>query len=237
MEPLRICYALKLIGGGLWGSARHTLEADIPTIVCRHASGLELPCIPPTYMKGLLRRTLEEVVHKLVELGIVSSRDIVTKLFGPLTPMGEAAEALPSNTVIAPLYPIKSAEDARRLANLEPLSYLRSSEHLAAPSTYREPHVRLDDRRHSAAAGALYHELRVVPHTLFYGEVLHYPQSESEALDAARALLISLSLLNYRYVGRTTPARIAVIRVEPAKIAEDQLVAHVMKLRSIDELG
>ena len=233
MSHIRICYVLKLKTGGLWGSGKGLLEADNVTSLCRHASGLEVPCIPATYVKGLLRRSSEEVIHLLQKLDIVKDLHILEEVYGPLTPFGDEASPRPCNTYFAPLYPVRSLEQAARLARDRPLAYLHRDDVLHAPQLYGEPHVRIDDRSARASVGGLYRELRVVPGTLFYGEILHYPSNVSLSVPAARILVIAVSMLGYRYAGRKTIVAPRIISVEPKQLEKDPILRIVLEAKGL----
>ncbi|MEM0338066.1 MAG: hypothetical protein QW284_00020 [Ignisphaera sp.] len=233
MARLRICYLLKLEGGGLWGSGKGLLEANVVTTACRHARGGEVLCIPHTYIKGVLRRAAEEVFDHLTRVGIVQSRDIILKVFGPLTPFSDKVAVVPSPTMFGPLYPVKDVESAKALANDEPMAYLFKDSTLLSPSTYIEPHVRLDDRCARAAKGALFKELRVAPATLFYGEIMYESADFSELTDVARLLTIAIAMLRYKYVGRRSSAKSYILKIEPPDIAEDENVKYVLSVTQV----
>ena len=240
---VRVSYVLKLRTGGLWGSGQRLLGADIVTATCRHASGSLTLCVPAPYVKGLLRRSLEELIDHLTRLGILG-RGVLDELFGPLTPFSESASSRPPNTVVAPLYPAKGIEAIRKLAEGDDLEYLIKGEGLVLPKlrdelhgmTYVEPHVRIDDRSGRAAEGALFQELRVVPEAMFYGEVIHYLRGGSgrdHAIEIARALVLAVASLNSRYVGRRTVATVYVVGVKPENLREDEVIREVLSEASL----
>jgi len=232
-SKLRICYLLKLESGGMWGAGKAVLEANIATTICKHPKGYEIPCIPSTYIKGVLRRSAEEIITHLVRVNIVGEANIVEKVFGPLTPFEGVAKPIPVNTFFGPLYPVRDVDTAKRLAGGGEFMYLADSDSLAMPSMYVEPHVRLDDRCGRASLGALFKELRVSPETLFYGEILYVADNEKELVDAARLLTIAVARLNYRYVGRRTAAKSQILCVEPSNAAKDEVVEYVLKVHGL----
>lgn len=232
MEFLRICYTLKLLSGGLWGSVSRGLEADIVTSSCRHASGEDIPCIHSTYIKGLLRRSLEYIEDHLYKFGVIGVINIVKEIFGPLTPFEDEAQGVASNIVIAPLFPMKNESSAIEICRDKPLSYLSRIDVIAKPELYIEPHIRIDDRVGTVSIGGLYSELKVVPQTLFYGEIIFYTDSEDKALEVARALSIAIASLRTQYAGRRTVVqpKILSITYRGINMAKDDIVGMVIDL-------
>lgn len=231
----RICYVLILTSGGLWGSGQGGVEADFSPVLCTHSSGVEIPCIPNTYIKGLLRRSLEDVIEHLHRVGIVDSICIVEELFGPLTVVSGKTKVVPSDIVIAPLYPVKDFSAAEVFSKLEPLSYLNpdiisSKSGLLEPRLYVEPHIRIDDRSGTTSVGSLYKELRIIPDTIFYGEIVIYSENESKAVSILRTLAIAIGFLKTRCVGRKTYAKPRILSVTyNGKNVEDFIVKKIIE--------
>ena len=217
----------------MWGAGKAVLEASIATAICKHPKGLEAPCIPSTYIKGVLRRATEEIINHLARINIVSGVDVVDKVFGPLTPFEGVANSAPANTFFGPLYPVRDVDAAKKLASDGAFKYLSDSDSLAEPSMYIEQHVRLDDRCGRASLGALFKEFKVSPETLFYGEILYVASDEKELIDVARLLAIAITRLNYRYVGRRTAARSQVLCVEPSSVTKDEIVEYVLRTHGL----
>jgi len=226
MKRLRICYAVKLRSGGLWGSDKRGLGPVLKTSECVHPGGMSVPCVPATYVKGLIRSALEEVWSNLVRLGIVG-KITMESLLGPLTPFGGSASATPCNTIVGPLYPVSSLSDVRRLAEAGSLKYVFLGEALRAPELYEEPHVRIDRASGRVATGALFTEIRVNPSTLLYGEVIHWTDDDGKLVEAARALLVAISMMRYRYIGRKTSADVALACLEPSELTSDGVVSQI----------
>jgi len=226
LKPLRICYIVKLRSGGLWGGDKRGLGPTTKISECIHVTGVKTFCIPPTYVKGLIRTMLEEIWDHLKRVKIVSD-GLVEELLGPLTPFGGQVSSIPCNTIIGPLYPIKTVEDAKKLSEMSPLEYISQGYSLHTPDTYEEPHIRIDDTSGRAAQGALFTEVRVQPSTLFYGEIIHYSSNKEKMLEGARALLISIALMRYRYIGRRVSADIKFVCLEPEDLLHDNIISQV----------
>lgn len=234
MGMVRICYVLELIVGGLWGSGQGGLEADVTTTTCKHGSGKDALCIPHTYIKGLLRRVLEEIEDHLYRLKIVNRNNIVDRIFGPLTLIKGEVQGVPSRIIIPPLFPVKGLNIASELAIGPPLTYLFRGDILADVELYVEPHVRIDDVLETATIGALYKELKVTPKTLFYGEVLFYTEDENEACDVLRALSIAIAALRLHYAGRRSVVQPKILSVtyNNKDMSSDNIVNFIMNLLS-----
>lgn len=233
MELARICYILKLASGGLWGSGLGGIEADVVSTTCRHGTGENVLCIPHTYVKGLLRRALEDVEVYLDRFGIIEGKGIVNEIFGPLTPFEDNVQGTPKNIVLAPLFPIRDESLAIELARGLPLSYLTRGDVIAKGELYVEPHVRIDDRVESATIGGLYSELKATPKTIFYGEILFYTDSDVEARKVLRALSIAIASLRLRYAGRKTVVqpKILLVTYRGTNMADD-VISFVLRIIS-----
>lgn len=229
----RIGYVIKLLSGGLWGEGRASLEADLTSARCR-VGGRELPCIPPPYIKGLLRRSAE----RLSAFRIID-RQQLESLFGPATylPLSTSPPTyIPSGLIIGPAIPADLTklkhilEGAGRMLAFE---YLEKDVYASHVDIYIEPHVRLSDRRNAVAFGALFTEERILADS-FYGEIVYTFQSSGGiegGIEYLRLLILSLINLNYMYIGRRTPGevRIASIDVEPDKIANQIMSDPIIK--------
>lgn len=180
-------------------------------------------------MKGVLRRVLEEIADHLERLGI-ARRSVIEKIFGPLTPMTGEASPAPCRSIFGPLYPIENLEIASKLAQLGSLEYLYQGDYIASPRAYVEPHVRIDDVSGRVATGAFFKELRVFPRTTFYGEIVHYAEDRNQLVESARALLVAIASLRYRYVGRKTLADSYVVSIEPPDLLNDPLINYVLTI-------
>lgn len=231
MGSARICYTLTLVSGGLWGTGAGGVEADVVTARCRHASGREVPCIPNTYIKGILRRALEEVADHLTRTNIIRLPTIIDELFGPLTPFSGRARVVPANLIIATLYPIRDFSLAKTLSSRQPLSYLYQDDAIAEPTPYIEPHIRIDDRTGTVSTGALYRELRIAPGTTFYGEILYYSEDRNSMAEALRALAIAIGSLRTRSVGRRTYAKPYIVSATlDGEEVRDEVIGKIVEL-------
>jgi len=233
----RICYLFRLRSGGLWGSGRRYLEADVVTVEQKYGDKI-VPCIPHTYVKGLIRRTLERLEPLLIKAGIIS-RTITRDLFG-FMPSIERSDyskpsVLPSKIICGPALPIPNVSVAEELSKLEPMNYISSKHILDKDSIayYVEPHVRILDSSHRVSIGGLFHEYKVAPLQIFYGEILVYEQERALLIEYCRAILVSLVYLNYLYVGRaTTTADVAIINIKPNDLIQDPVISQIFNERN-----
>lgn len=216
-------FALKLVTGGLWGSGRRLFEADLVTTTCTHPGARgSVPCIPATYVKGLLRTCAERVEHHMQRLGLVSGGD-VERLFGPAAGRPGAGQDRPSALLVAHAFPVKE-ESVGALARGELFAYLLDESCLDAPEPYVEQHVRIDDAAGTALRGYLFGEQRVPPGTVMYGELEFRAESDEVLRRFARILAAAFAQWNYSYVGRLTSGRLVHLSIEPSDAFTERVV-------------
>ena len=229
----RICYILRLRSGGLLGSTKRYLEADVATIEQRYGDKT-VPCIPSTYMKGLVRRTLEALEDLLIRANIIAE-SITHDLFGAMLGIDKiniSPTVIPSKITFGSALPVADISVAKKFSQSEPLSYMCSNEILSEDiSYYVEPHVRICDPTSSVSEGGLFHEYKLAPRQLFYGEILIHEKNEERLKEFCRAILISLMFLNYLYVGRsTTTADVVILSVAPPSLLQDAIISQILKI-------
>lgn len=209
-------FAVKLVSGGLWGSGKRLFEADIATTTCRHpGTGMDVPCIPATYVKGLLRTCAERVEHHMERLDLIDAGD-VERLFGPPAGHPGAGQDRPSRLSVAHAFPVKG-DALDRLMGGRIFSYLLDKDCLDIPELYIEQHVRIDDEAGVAAKQYLFSEQRVPPGTVMYGELAFWADDDATLKRFSRLLAAAFAQWNYSYVGRLTAGRLIRLQLKPAE--------------------
>lgn len=212
-----------------WGSQGRGLEGVISVARCSEAKGYEYPCVPPTYIKGILRRKAYLLLKHLVKLNLISL-DTYVKLFGPTT-IESRVNALnwfgsePSCIRVSQGI-IVDRETAEEITKKWPSvdSIVKSD---VSSATVVEPHIRIRDEVGSVAVGALYSEERVKHGYYVYWEVeVVCKDIECQAL---ALLLYSSLLLRYTGGGRGYTVLKPCINVEPHGVCDERL-GNVLKL-------
>ncbi|HDD26292.1 MAG TPA: hypothetical protein ENF75_04295 [Acidilobales archaeon] len=210
---MRIGYVVKLLIPGLWGIGKRGFEADVLTSKCL-VGDKEVPCIPSTAMKGVLRKAANQISKLLNRVGVISDTNYVNRLFGSegwcYTPI-----------TLTDLVPIESMDIAKK-AFEQGYHILIEGLGLKKPDVSTITHTRIDDASLTVSKEALYSEERVVPETLMYGEIMVNERLLREVLrvnqgltNCIKLLLFALNDLKYRYVGRKSIIDVAIIGIKP----------------------
>ncbi len=231
MGKLRLGIVINVLGTAHWGSPYREVTLGLPISTCLHAGlGKYLLCIKGQYLKGLIRKWCEYLEPLLRDSGIISS-DLVSKLFGPSAISGsKEVTSVPSLVIIADAYPIKDLRSGKDLFRLGEFSYLiDNSGRVTNARTELVSMVRIDDATCRASAGALFQEVKAVPGTKMYFEVVVKGLSGGEIGDAAKLLLISISQLNYSSIGRAlSVGKVYTVGLEPTSLLQDELIRLIM---------
>jgi len=221
---MKIGYLISIETPGLWGIGKRGFEADILTHRCK-IKDIEIPCIPSTSIKGVLRKTALQLSSLLQKANIITNTDIINKVFGK---EGEAYTPLTLTDVI----PVKDVEVAKKAFN-EGIHVLMDN--VIGIPVVTIPHVRIDDKSLTAAKEALFFEERLAIGVQLYGEIQLYDRllKENEVVEAARILLLSLSDLRYRYIGRRTIVDVKIIGILPSNLLEDEYVSFIYNSLSV----
>ncbi|PSN85303.1 hypothetical protein B9Q00_11075 [Candidatus Marsarchaeota G1 archaeon OSP_C] len=184
-------YQIILKTSGMWGSGFRTFEAnsltawsivDQPKNDKSVAEKIKVPCIPATYIKGLLRKSMESIEWLLKKANVIDQlpgKKITDEI------LGMRGDPLPSKVVITKAI----ACDNQLFEKYE-------------SKTFLEPHVRISDSRLAAGEGTLFRELRIKPNTKFYGEIVAYPPDGRES-SWIYAILLSLLNFNNMDIGKS----------------------------------
>jgi len=233
---LRIKLVLKLKGLGLWGAGRESFEADTITYKIRLKDGREIPAIPGSYVKGLLRGWSYKLAPLLSRAEIISSR-INAECFAGATCgrciicqiFGASGGGLPPLSVTN-FYPV-TADKLAQAAKLRPEELTSRPDLIDQPRLSYSPHVRIEDSSGNAAKGGLYMLETVPPRTLFYGEVAlqKHLLNGVKPGDAYLLILLAISQLRFSYAGRRSRVEVRILPESDLKDAlSDKRCAEVL---------
>lgn len=231
--------AIETVGLGLWGAGRESFRADVVTFTLR-AGGVDVPVIPGSYVKGLIRGWAYRLLPLLVEKGIVSAavpqgctssatcgECIVCKAFG-------YQGGPPSPLSATNFYPVKR-DALERAAELMPDDLILEMPDAVAearPAVTYVPHVRIEDSSGKAAEGGLFFCEAVAPGSVFYGCIrLNEGALESlggSVVAACRLILLSLAQLNFSYAGRRSRIAVKVLRHDLGQASGDEVCRKVV---------
>ena len=253
LDSLKVSLLVRTVGLSSFGDARVEYGADLITTRAYIPSlNLEVPIIPGTQIKGILR-TIASLIHDvLAERNIISwnveafrvcrgslknpcHKCLVCTIFG--SPGSPQAPLHVSN-----FYPVR--EDRVEEVMKEGLvNALRNPNYWYIPKTIFISRIRIDDSSGTVYPGALYTYEHLYPGTLFYGEVTIHRNLLANVVgvenldrvyvESSILILASIAQLNYTSIGRNSLCLCRVLSIEPENLRQNRYVELI--LRGLEE--
>lgn len=204
---MKVKFLIRLETEGAWGSWERGFEAHVTTV----KDGAGRPFVPPTYLKGLIRRNVVSLIDHLERLNVISRRDIAL-VFGP-SPFEDSGD--PPTTRPSPIRVSAGKIVTEREAEMIRASWPDPDDLVEGGTIplFVEHHVRVRDETRSVSHGALFTEERVEPGSYLYGCVDLGGLEQSLAERVACSIVLALLNAAYTGVGRRTVGTVCV-RVE-----------------------
>lgn len=246
---MRISLLIRTIGLSSFGDAKTEYGADLITVRTYIPSlKLEVPIIPGTQIKGVLRTAASFIHDILVDKNIISwNKDYFKTCRGNLkdpchkclicTIFG--SPGLPQTPLhVSNFYPIRE-DKVKKVMKEGLVNALRNPDYWYIPRTISISRIRIDDSRGTVYPGALYTYEHLYPETLFYGELTIYrnllrsiigeKELDKVYIESSILVLASIAQLNYINIGRNSLCLYKVLSMEPKGLTLNRYIKLILK--------